>query len=350
MRQRYRGFCFEVFLNTMHSLSLFQVSFLLYELATRGIQVAVSSALCAGSTFHAHYEALQRTSQLLKVPVFHGVSDLFGWLTFSGGESLEKLPEAPTLPKITLDADFGLSAEETLLVKLCFREATQVHLLSLSGGYSGARVYRAVSRDSNGRDLYPVLLKTGKRDSILKERVNSLLAEKLLGSNAPRVLFFADSTELAAVVFSFAALLSSDFNLSIPPVRTLESVWHDSKASIEPLLDTLTAIIKRVSSQAQYIPFNIFGKDRYDFDGTGWAWKQGGSDTVEKVAERIEKVTRRKEKFYFHSFFFREKLLPGQSGTANELVFPGNRRIPNPILFLGERLKVKSKKYCFLFF
>lgn len=152
-----------------------KISFLLYELRTRGFNVAASSALCAGASFEQHFEALQRASRILNIPVFHGVFDLLSWLSF-GRLADDAAGPAPELPEVRLlgQGAPALNAEELALVKRSFGECEAVQLTPLSGGFSGARVFRAAATDGQ-RELFPTLLKIGPRKNILSERVNSLL-------------------------------------------------------------------------------------------------------------------------------------------------------------------------------
>jgi hypothetical protein len=67
-----------------------------------------------------------------------------------------------------------------------FRTCSKVHLIPLSGGFSGSLVCKAQSFDSFGHKLAPCVVKIGPRNMIAKEQTNFERVEEILGNNAPR--------------------------------------------------------------------------------------------------------------------------------------------------------------------
>ncbi len=296
-----------------------KVSFLLYDLKTRGYDVATSSALTASNSLDAHIDALARLRSLLGVPVFDGVSDLLAWLCFS--EADNEAAAVAELPAVVMEEGAGpLEGEEERLVKAVFDRCSSVRLRMLAGGYSGAKVFCARSMSIEGSPEFPTLLKMGKRDSILRERLHSLAVEKVLGSNAPRVLAFHDGAAKAVVLFSFAALVGSgEGDDELPRVQSLEQAYRGSSDVSRAVGLLCGGLLHRLYTGAKLLPFDIFGKDQYDFDGRGWSWAAGGTDNVDRIRERIE------------------VLLPGQSNN-DVLHFPGGRSVPNLCTFMECRL------------
>ena len=94
----------------------------------------------------------------------------------------------------------------------------------ISGGYSGALVWRATSRDALGHRQAPAVVKLGPNRTIAKERVAFEQVEAVLGNNAPRVRGFVDLGDRAGLKYAYAAMGQGR-------VRTLQAMFAAEAAT-----------------------------------------------------------------------------------------------------------------------
>lgn len=206
-----------------------KVTFLLYELLSRyGLtQLATCSAVCASSNRDRHFAALDQLRRILGVQVLDSVGDLAHWLA----------PEAPalTLPR-HLDVG-GLDIEglrpadpeqarteavvalDRSVLRALYPDAQSVALHAISGGFSGADVYRVEGRDLNGHQIAPTVLKVGDRAAIGGERRSFEGIEGVLGNDAPSVRGLVEVGQRAGLKYAYAAMGSAD-------VRTFKQLWQ----------------------------------------------------------------------------------------------------------------------------
>ena len=184
-----------------------KVSFLLYDLKTRlGVdELATCSALTASASRAQHFNALAQLEKILGVRCFDSRAEFANWLR-PGAEL--RLPHHPLgfEPRIEGAAGAALSPTDRAIVAHLFRDSTQVDLQPISGGYSGALVWRATSQDALGHRQAPAVVKLGPNRTIAQERVAFEQVEAVLGNNAPSVRGFADLGERAGLKYAYAAM------------------------------------------------------------------------------------------------------------------------------------------------
>jgi protein-tyrosine phosphatase/nicotinamidase-related amidase len=203
-----------------------KVSFLLYDLRTRlGIdELATCTALTASASRAQHFNALSQLEKIVGVRCFESLAEFVNWL--APGAELD-LPEAPIgfAPHIGgSDAAAALAGSDRAIVAHLFRDSTAVDLQPLSGGYSGALVWRAVGQDAIGHRQAPAVVKLGPNREIAQERVAFERIEEVLGNSAPRVRGFVDVGDRAGLRYSYAAMGQGQ-------VRTLQSLFADDVAT-----------------------------------------------------------------------------------------------------------------------
>jgi protein-tyrosine phosphatase/nicotinamidase-related amidase/aminoglycoside phosphotransferase (APT) family kinase protein len=197
-----------------------KVSFLLYDLQTRlGIdELATCSALTASASRAQHFNALAQLDKILGVHCFDSPAEFADWLR--PGAELQ-LPHRPLgfEPRIEgADAGTVLGPTDRAIVAHLFRDSTQVDLQPISGGYSGALVWRATSQDALGHRQAPAVVKLGPNRAIAQERVGFEQVEAVLGNNAPSVRGFVDLGERAGLKYAYAAMGHGE-------VRTLQAMF-----------------------------------------------------------------------------------------------------------------------------
>lgn len=283
-----------------------KVTFLLYDLLTRfGLtDVATCSALTASSSRNRHFAALDQLRRILGVQVHDTVGDFTSWLLPMGVSVSVPVPPGACAPRLT--ADTAISEEDRALVGVLYRDAAEVDLTSLSGGFSGALVFKASSRDPLGHVQAPSVLKLGRRSEIGKERVAFEQVEDILGNSAPSVRGFVDLGERAAIKYSFAAMGQG-------AVRTFKSLYESGAPQdrVDAVLHTVFGeILAPFFAAAQYDRLPLLAS--YQFSPR---WAQSVARNVEAVA--------------------------GVSGTAESLQFPGGISLPNLVRFYDRFLPAR---------
>jgi protein-tyrosine phosphatase/nicotinamidase-related amidase len=223
-----------------------KVSFLLYDLKTRlGIdELATCTALTASASRAQHFNALSQLEKILGVHCFESLAEFVDWLR--PGAALD-LPEDPLgfAPHITgSDAGADLQGEDRAIVAHLFRDSTEVDLERLSGGYSGATVWRAMGQDAIGHHQAPAVVKLGPNRTIAQERVAFERIEEVLGNSAPRVRGFVDLGDRAGLRYSYAAMgqgrvrtLQSMFAADVTTSHLIAVVWAAFEEALGPLYE-----------------------------------------------------------------------------------------------------------------
>ncbi len=203
-----------------------KVSFLLYDLKTRlGIdELATCSALTASASRAQHFNALAQLEKILGVRCFDSPAEFADWLRPGAKLAIPHQPLGfePRIESANVEAALGPT--DRAIVAHLFRDSTQVDLEPISGGYSGALVWRATSRDALGHRQAPAVVKLGPNRTIAKERVAFEQVEAVLGNNAPRVRGFVDLGDRAGLKYAYAAMGQGR-------VRTLQAMFAAEAAT-----------------------------------------------------------------------------------------------------------------------
>jgi protein-tyrosine phosphatase/nicotinamidase-related amidase len=226
-----------------------KVSFLLYDLRTRlGIdELATCSALTASDSRAQHFNALSQLEKILGVRCFESLAEFADWLR--PGAELDLPQQALAFQPRLKGADLSdLRHKDRAIVAHLFRDSTEVDLEPLSGGYSGAQVWRATSHDALGHRQAPAVVKLGPNRTIAQERVAFEQVEEVLGNHAPRVRGFVDFGDRAGLKYSYAAMGQGN-------VRTLQSLFAANSATrrlVSVVHSTFTEILGPLYSAARY--------------------------------------------------------------------------------------------------
>lgn len=223
-----------------------KVSFLLYDLKTRcGIHdLATCSALTASASRSQHFNALEQLNRILGVNVFSTTGEFVSWL-MPGSQT--RLPEKAkrfghhvtlNMGKRTIGPAPALDDADSDIVGYLYRDSSQVLLDPLSGGFSGALVFRASSSDALGHQQAPSVVKLGPSKAIGAERVAFERVEGILGNNAPSVRGFVELGGRAGIKYSYASMGQG-------AIRSLKSMF-DKNAPVEKIEAVLKCVFDDV--------------------------------------------------------------------------------------------------------
>lgn len=208
-----------------------KVQYLAYDLLTRlGFEhLVLCSALCASRSRVRHFQALDFLAQNLAVEVVDGIPSFLARLGI--GADAARPPVAPY--GVRLEGD-PVDGEDADLARHLFRNCRSVRLRSLSGGFSGAKVFRTESVDQEGRREVPFVFKSDSLEKIAKERAAVERVENILGTSAPAMADFADLATRGAIKYFYASMHHS-------PVDTLQAKLRraPSPAAVETLFAQL---------------------------------------------------------------------------------------------------------------
>ena len=240
-----------------------KVSFLLYELSTRvGIdELATCSALTASASRMQHFNALSQLDKILGVRCFDSVADFVDWLR-PGAELDLPRHSRGVEPQILGREAATLQDGDRSIVAHLFRDSTEVDLDPLTGGYSEATVWRAVSRDALGQRHAPAVVKLGPNRTIAQERVAFEQIEDVLGNNAPRVRDFVDLADRAGLKYSYAAMGQGG-------VRTLQSLFAADAPTTQlasVMRTTFDEILGPLYAAARYERLPLFSHYEFSAD------------------------------------------------------------------------------------
>lgn len=280
-----------------------KITFLLYDLITRGgvalDHLATCYALTASSSRVRHMEALEQIRSVLGVTVHPTLGELERWLLEDGAQAPLPDPPGTVSPPIRLPEGSALGATDRSLVGLLYRDAAHVELDPLSGGFSGALVFRAASADVHGTRQAPSVLKLGPSDKLGEERMRFEKVEAVLGNAAPSVRGFAHLGDRAAIKFSYAGMGQG-------AVRTFKSLYEGGapQGEIDRILGTVfDEVLAPFFAAAQYESLNLL--EAYGFKPD---WAPGVSARVDAIAG-------------------------SGAGAADTLTFPGGVALPNVARF-----------------
>ncbi|MDT0552097.1 dual specificity protein phosphatase family protein [Urechidicola vernalis] len=185
-----------------------KISFLAYDLKTRYPQfdIAVCSALCAGSSISSHYTALDNMQKILGIRVINSLGEFTSFLTGSSSNFEINAPEKDDLPKLSYNNDVNVSEADNSILKFLFRNARSVDFNVLDGGYSGNLVLGAKSVDNEGREEAPHVVKIGEQNEIGQERMSFERVESVLGNSAPRITDFIDYKGRGGIKYRYASM------------------------------------------------------------------------------------------------------------------------------------------------
>lgn len=228
-----------------------KVSFLLYDLKTRCNihQLATCSALTASASRTQHFNALDQLRKILGVSVFDSVGDFAQWLVPDGSKPQPSDVKTGFSVPVTFEENpVELSPHDHDILSYLYRDSAKLVLMPLSGGFSGASVFKVTSYDSFGHELAPSVAKTGPRKLAAFERAAFERVENILGNSAPGVRGFVDFGERAGIRYAFASMGKGK-------VKTLKSLF-DNNAPQEEIEDVLRAtfedILGKFYSAAQH--------------------------------------------------------------------------------------------------
>jgi len=218
-----------------------KVSFLLYDLKTRCHidDLATCSALTASNSRAQHFIALEQLRKILGVTVFDSTGEFTEWLL------PESVLQAPQLPEREFETRLHITEQSVDLAKIdreilgfLYSDSSEVTLDPLSGGYSGALVFRADSRDAIGHEHAPSVAKIGPPSEIGAERAAFERVEQILGNNAPRVMKYVDFSERAGIKYSYAAMGRGK-------IRTFKSLYESGaeQGKIDEVLEEVFNVI-----------------------------------------------------------------------------------------------------------
>src|SRR5262244_3518121 len=238
-----------------------KVSFLLYDLKTRlGIDdLATCSALTASASRAQHFNALAQLEKILGVRRFDSPAEFADWLRPGAELALPHLPGGFE-PRIEgAGAAAALSPGDRAIIAHLFRDSTQVDLEPISGGYSGALVWRATSQDALGHRKATAVVKLGPNRAIAQERAAFEQVEAVLGNNAPSVRGFADLGDRAGLKYAYAAMGQGQ-------VRTLQAMFAANAAThrlISVVRDAFEEVLGPLYAAARYERMPLF--EHYQF-------------------------------------------------------------------------------------
>ncbi len=283
-----------------------KVSFLLYELRTRCevAELGTCSALTASASRTQHFNALGQVGAILGVDVFDSVGEFTGWLVPDSSVPSLPRPARGFGPELNVTGgEVELGDDDRALLGHLFREARTVDLDVLAGGFSGAAVFAAASRDALGHDLAPAVVKLGTRRLIGTERAAFERVEAVLGNDAPGVLGFAEHGARAGIKYAYAAMGRGG-------VRTFQSLYQagaDDGEVAALLGDVFGDILDRFYRAARYERLPLL--EHYQFSHR-WA---------PAVAERVAAL--------------------GVDPAAERLSFPGGYEADNVVGFYRDFLR-----------
>jgi nicotinamidase-related amidase len=288
-----------------------KVSFLLYDLKTRlGIdELATCSALTASASRAQHFNALAQLDKILGVSCFDSLAEFADWLRPGAGLALPPHPGGFE-PRIGgSDAGAALGPSDRAIVAHLFRDSTEVDLEPISGGYSGALVWRATSQDALGHRQAPAVVKLGPNRAIAQERVGFEQVEAVLGNNAPSVRGFVDLGDRAGLKYAYAAMGHGQ-------VQTLQAMFAADVATrrlISAVRSTFEDVLGPLYAAARYERMPLF--DHYQFSPELAPAIRNGvaavtADSGQKVLEFPGGVSLPNVCEFYEDFLVHHRLLP----------------------------------------
>lgn len=290
-----------------------KISFLAYELRTRypAWELAVCSALTAGSSRAAHFIALEQMQRLLGVRVFSSLGEFTCYLAGGTGAAVP-LPCSNDLPRIVSDDTIPnlpkIPPSDVKLLRYLFRDCSEISLRVLDGGFSGNMVAAVRSIDRYGHQQAPHVLKIGAQEAIGRERTAFERIEAVLGNNAPRVVDFADVDGRGALKYRYASMgggSATSFQKMYMKGAPLEKVERVLRVVFEEQLGRFyAAATKECSNLLEYYWFSPslaprvaeLVKSNYGDGGDADTLRFPGNRTTQNVARFYTKLATRPAK------------------------------------------------------
>ncbi|TBR17265.1 isochorismatase family protein [bacterium] len=279
-----------------------KVAYLAYELRTRypDFELAVCSALTAGSSRADHFVALDQMRKLLGVRVIASVGEFQRFL--AGEAAADAVPASSGALEVSV-AGAPLSGADERLVRWLFRDARSLSARRLDGGFSGNVVLGTESVDAHGHAQVPHVVKIGPAEAIGRERASFERIESVLGNNAPRVADFADHGGRGAIKYRYAAMggggsttFQKRYMAGLSPAAT--------RRFLHEVFSEQLGRFYRAGARERV---NLL--KHYAFDPA----------MAPRVAEKVKAVL-------------------GREPTGETLALPGGLKTPNPVLFYSRAL------------
>eukprot|EP01080_Neovahlkampfia_damariscottae_P009714 gene9714-1919_t len=287
------------------------VNYLCYELFSRGYKnVALSSSLTSSVSKLQHYNSLAQIDKIFPFLIFDSIIQFENWLLLNCKKTIPLLSESVQQAKtghIIRGLKEPLSETHKDIFSFLYRNSLTLNVNQLGGGFSGSAVYLVDSEDIQGHKQSKTILKVGKLSKIVQERVNFEKVEEILTNNAPKILDYVELEEVSAIKFSFASMHGEP--VSFKDIFIKET-WEDIKNVLNDTFHVLFRLYRPIKREL------IDLLEVYDFDGKGWAYFAGGSDTPNKVSKRVSDI------------------LNINDGNQKDLKFPDGSVLPNIVEFL----------------
>jgi protein-tyrosine phosphatase/nicotinamidase-related amidase len=283
-----------------------KITFLAYELKTRypNFDVAVCSALTAGSSLSSHYTALDQLQKILGVRVISSVGAFTKFLVGVSSGFEINAPHKDDFPHLSFNKEANVADADDKIIRYLFRNARSVELSVLDGGYSGNLVLAAKSIDAEGREEAPHVLKIGLQEPIGLERMSFERVEMVLGNSAPRITDFIDYQERGGIKYRYASMGKGNST-------TLQKLF-ESGIPIEEVRKFLDIVF--VDQLGKFYKAKTFEKSNlltyYMFD----------PDRAERLRLKIEKILEK-------------------SASLEILKLPTGQEFPNPYTFTRDQLE-----------
>jgi protein-tyrosine phosphatase len=185
-----------------------KVTYLSYELRTRYplFDIAICSALTAGSSTAMHFIAIDQMKNILGLQVYESIGDFTNFLNGTMPKLEQRMHSIVDAHNFRFDHD-TLSASDKKLLSYLYRDAKEGDFKVMDGGFSGNVVLKAKAMDNFGHWQVPTVVKMGQRDLISKERTAFERIQEILGNSAPSIVDFAEDYERGAIKYRYAAML-----------------------------------------------------------------------------------------------------------------------------------------------
>ena len=283
-----------------------KILFLAYDLKTRYPQfdIAVCSALTAGSSLSSHYTALDNMQKILGIRVINSVGEFTSFLTGSDSGFEINAPTKDELPKLNFNKEANVTEADDKIIRFLFRNARSVELSVLDGGYSGNLVLGTKSIDNEGREEAAHVLKIGQQEEIGQERMSFERVESVLGNSAPRITDFIDYKERGGIKYRYASMGKGK--------STTFQQMYDSGISMEKVKKFLDIIF--LDQLGKFYNARTYEK----------------ANLLEYYGNDPKRASRIKPKI--------EKVL-GKSADDEILTLPTGQEFPNPFTFMIDDLE-----------
>ncbi len=282
-----------------------KVSFLAYDLSSRypNFDIAICSALTAGSSLSNHYHALDNLQKILGVKILYSIGEFIKFLAQDPSSADIALRVKPDMPELILHGKANITEVDEQIIRFLFRHARTVNMKALDGGYSGNLVLGARSIDTEGREEAPHVLKIGPQEPIGKERMSFEKVEQVLGNSAPRITDFIDYKGRGGIKYRYASMGKGN-------AVTFQKLY-ESGISLEKVKKFLDNVfldqLGKFYNAKEFEKANLMQYYTYD------------PVRAERLKTIIEDVLER-------------------SADGEMLTLPSGRKFPNPYIFYKEKL------------